>query len=118
MSFDSHRDSLYAKFHFLADDYSDVSVRGYLKYHPDIVNFRLAPIEAMTRKVREFVTREKADGSWGGSLTYDKAARAVMEEDEQFMAHECDCPFCPRAAADPAYIDPVVHVGTIDGPTT
>ncbi|MEU6397834.1 hypothetical protein ABZ867_12740 [Streptomyces cinnamoneus] len=78
--------------HQLITDWSDVRVRGYLKEHPDIVEFRLTLLEEALAAVRKAVETERADNRWGGPL--EDADADFNTEAMDFIEHSCDCEWC------------------------
>ena len=79
-------------------DYSDVTVRGYLKDHPEWVIYRLDVLAWMIATVRAQAEAETAAGTWGpraGELGTPEEGH--HEEVAAYAAHTCNCEWCLHA---------------------
>ncbi|GAA3268017.1 hypothetical protein GCM10010493_50490 [Streptomyces lavendulae subsp. grasserius] len=78
--------------HRLVSDWADVRVRGYLKWHPDLVAYRLELLEKALAEIRKTVETERADNRWDGPLADCDAD--FNSEAMDFVEHSCDCEWC------------------------
>ncbi|MEV6580211.1 hypothetical protein AB0M92_18835 [Streptomyces sp. NPDC051582] len=109
---DIHMHDLTAAAHMLVTDWADVQVRGYLKEHPDIVEYRLGMAEKALREIRAKVEAELAANLWPGrvadpDLDFNTAATDYAE-------HSCNCEWCLCCA--PAGVGDEPIVWTTDAP--
>ncbi|MFJ3923057.1 hypothetical protein [Streptomyces sp. NPDC090022] len=100
---DIHMHDLTTAAHLLITDWADTQVRGYLKWHPDIVDHRLTLLEEALAAVRKAVEAERADNRWGGPLA--DADADFNTEAMEYAEHSCDCEWClcgaPAGSGEP-----------------
>ncbi|MFE7566887.1 hypothetical protein ACFU76_07965 [Streptomyces sp. NPDC057539] len=72
-------------------DFADVTVRGYLKEHPDLVVHRLDLLASMIERVRIAVIRDRAASP---CPPHPCVAAEHAEMVAEYTEHTCDCDFC------------------------
>ncbi|MFF1341089.1 hypothetical protein ACFVYT_24750 [Streptomyces sp. NPDC058290] len=107
---DVHMHDLTAAAHALITDWSDVQVRGCLKEHPDIVDYRLAMVEKALREIRTKVEAERAANLWGGRVLDPETDFNTAAMD--YAEHSCNCEWC--LCCEPAGVGDEPIVWTVD----